>query len=234
GLGCPYAVADSRVEFRPAGSPLPQGSYRALAATANSFARESHVDELAAVCGVDPVAFRIRNLDDERLAGVLLTAAEGGGWGSSQAGETALGIACAEEKGAYVATCARVRIDGDRPVVERLVTAFDCGAVLDADNLTNQVEGATVMGIGPALFESIRFADGCVVNGTMTEYRVPRFGDVPDVEVVLVDRPDEPPAGAGETPLIAVAPAVANGIAAATGTRLRSMPLVPEGRIPSP
>ena len=78
----------------------------------------------------------------------------------------------------------------------------------------------------------MRFADGCVVNGTMTDYRVPRFGDVPDVEVVLVDRPDEPPVGAGETPLIAVAPAIANAIFAATGTRLRSMPLLPDGAVP--
>jgi CO/xanthine dehydrogenase Mo-binding subunit len=116
-------------------------------------------------------------------------------------------------------------------VIERLVTAFDCGAVIDHDNLTNQVEGATVMGIGPALFEAVRFADGCVVNGTMTDYRVPRFDDVPDVEIVLVDRPDEPPVGAGETPLIAVAPAIANAVAAATGTRPRSMPLFPDGTL---
>jgi isoquinoline 1-oxidoreductase len=84
------------------------------------------------------------------------------------------------------------------------------------------------MAIGPALFEAVRFADGCVTNGTMTDYRVPRFADVPEVEVVLLDRPDEPPSGAGETPLIAVAPAIANAIFAATGTRLRSMPLQPD------
>jgi isoquinoline 1-oxidoreductase len=232
GLDCPYTAADVRVRFQPADSPLAQGSYRALAATANSFARESHVDELAAACGVDPVEFRIRNLDDERLAGVLRAAADRCGWGTPLEAGAALGVACAEEKGAYVATCARVRLDGERPVVERLMTAFDCGAVIDHDNLTNQVEGATVMGIGPALFEAVRFADGCVVNGTMTDYRVPRFGDVPDVEVVLVDRPDEPPVGAGETPLIAVAPAIANAIFAATGTRLRSMPLLPDGTVP--
>src|SRR5262249_58644994 len=117
---------------------------------------------------------------------------------------TGLGIACAEEKGARVATVAGVRMDGDRPVVERLVTAFDCGAILDRDNLANQVEGGTVMAIGPALFEAIRFAGGRVTNGTMNDYRVPRFGDVPEVDVVLIDRPDEAPSGAGETPLIAV------------------------------
>jgi isoquinoline 1-oxidoreductase len=87
------------------------------------------------------------------------------------------------------------------------------------------------MALGPALFESIRFADGRITNGTMTDYRVPRFGDVPEVEVVLLDRPEEEPSGAGEAPLIAVAPAIANAIFAATGTRLRSMPLLPDGRV---
>ncbi len=233
GLDSPYRCADERIEFQPAESPLAQGSYRALAATANAFARESHVDELAAACGIDPVEFRLGNLADERLADVLRAAAERAGWGSSRTvGGTALGAACAEEKEARVASVARVRMDGDRPVVERLVTAFDCGAIVDRDNLANQVEGATVMALGPALFEAVRFADGCVTNGTMTDYRVPRFSDVPEVEVVLLDRPDVEPAGAGETPLIAVAPAIANAIFAAAETRLRSLPLVPEGRIP--
>ena len=99
---------------------------------------------------------------------------------------------------------------------------------MDPDNLRNQIEGATVMGLGAALFEAIRFDDGCVANGSMTDYRVPRIGDVPPIDVVLLDRPDELPAGAGETSIIAVAPAVANAIAAATGERIRTMPLVPD------
>jgi nicotinate dehydrogenase subunit B len=226
GLDCPYDVRALRVEFQPAESPLAQGSYRALAATGNAFARESHIDELAAACGVDPVELRVRNLGDERLVDVLRAAADRAGWGDAG---VALGIACAVEKDARVATCARVRTDGERAVVEGLVTAFDCGAIVDPDNLANQVEGATVMGLGGALFEAVHFADGCILNGTMTDYRVPRFGDVPAVDVVLVDRPDIEPAGAGETPMIAVAPAIANAIFAATGTRLRSMPLLPEG-----
>jgi len=233
GIGNPYRCADERIEFRPADSPLAQGSYRALAATANAFARESQIDELANACGVDPIEFRVRNLDDERLADVLRAAADRVGWNATRDGQgSALGVACAEEKGARVATVALVRMDGDRPVVERLVTAFDCGAIIDRDNLANQVEGATVMGLGPALFEAIRFADGRITNGTMTDYRVPRFADVPEVDVVLVDRPDNEPTGAGETPLIAVAPAIANAIFAATGKRLRSMPLLPDDRLP--
>jgi isoquinoline 1-oxidoreductase len=116
--------------------------------------------------------------------------------------------------------------------VLRLVTAFDCGAVIDPANLANQVEGATVMGLGGALFEQVDFADGAIRNASLSQYRVPRLPDVPPVvEAILVDRPDQPSVGGGETPLIAVAPALANAIRAATGTRLRSLPLAPRGKV---
>jgi nicotinate dehydrogenase subunit B len=111
------------------------------------------------------------------------------------------------------------------------VTAFDCGAIVDPDNLVNQIEGATVMGLGGALTEAIRFAEGQIVDPRLSEYPVPRFTDVPPIEVVLLDRPDIAPAGAGETPILAVAPALANAIFAAAGIRLRSMPLAPEGTV---
>ena len=101
------------------------------------------------------------------------------------------------------------------------------------DGLINQVEGAVVMGLGPALFEQIDFAGGRILNASMSDYRVPRLADVPaDVRVVLLDQPDQPSAGGGEAPIIAVAPAIANAIFQACGIRLRSMPLVPSGRVP--
>jgi nicotinate dehydrogenase subunit B len=220
GIGCPYAIPNQRAAFQAADSPLRHGSYRALAATANHFARESHLDELAHRLGVDPVDLRLSHLDDQRLADVLRGAAERAGWGERRG----LGIACGVEKGAYVATCAEVGKDGR---VTRIVTAFDCGAIVDADNLENQIQGATVMGLGGALFEQIRFAEGRLVTRSLSEYRVPRFSDVPAIDVVLVDRRDEPPAGAGETPIVCVAPAVANALFAATGERRRSLPLLP-------
>jgi isoquinoline 1-oxidoreductase len=222
-IACPYRVEDRRIVFQAADSPLEQGSYRGLAATANNFARETHLDEIAVACALDPVELRCRNLDDSRIVAVLEAAAEKAGWGT---GSDALGIACGVEKDARVATCAQVRMDGDGPVIERIVTAFDCGAVVDPDNLRNQIEGATVMGLGGALFEAIRFADGCILNGSMSSYRVPRFEDVPPIDIVVVDRPDIPSAGAGETPIIAVAPAIANALFAAMGERLRSLPLL--------
>jgi len=231
GIGCPYTIPNRRLAFQPAASPFRQGSYRALAATANHFGRESHLDELAARLGLDPVEIRLRHLDDERLASVLRTAAELAGWErrTAEAG-TGLGIACGVEKGSRVATCAAVRVDPDRLLhVTRIVTAFDCGAVIDADNLVNQIEGATVMGLGGALFERIRFDRNGVATRSLADYRVPRFADVPEIEVHLLDREDIPSAGAGETPIVCVAPAIANAIFAATGIRLRSLPLAPDG-----
>lgn len=248
GIAIPYRVPSQRIVYQPAQSPLPQGSYRALAATANNFARESHMDEMARLVGADPLAFRLGHLDDERLATVLRRAADRIGWdrrdqrsgrpgpdigpGAGPSGGHGLGLACGCEKDSRVATAAEVRVGDDGTLhVLRLVTAFDCGAVIDPANLANQVEGATVMGLGGALFEQVDFADGVIRNASLSQYRVPRLPDVPPVEAILVDRPDQPSVGGGETPLIAVAPALANAIRAATGTRLRSLPLAPQGKI---
>jgi isoquinoline 1-oxidoreductase len=111
----------------------------------------------------------------------------------------------------------------------RLVTAFECGAILNPNHLKNQIEGAAVMGLGGALFEAIEFADGKVLNPRFSTYRVPRFGDIPVLETVLLDRKDLPSAGAGETPIVAVAPAIGNALFQATGIRIRSLPMVPRG-----
>jgi isoquinoline 1-oxidoreductase len=230
GIGCPYAIPNQKVAFQPADSPLRQGSYRALASTANHFARESHIDELAHRLGVDPVELRLSHVEDERLRDVLRAAAELAGWNE----RPVLGIACGVEKDAYVATCAEVRVERDGKVrVTRLVTAFDCGAIVDSDNLVNQIEGATIMGLGGALFEQVNLAQGRLVTRSLSQYRVPRFSDVPSIDVGLLDRSDVPSAGAGETPIVCVAPAVANAVFAATGVRLRSLPLLPDG-VPRP
>ena len=113
--------------------------------------------------------------------------------------------------------------------VERVVAAFECGAIVNPDQLKNQVEGAITMGLGGALFEAIDFENGKVRNARFSAYRVPRFSDAPPIEVVLVNRKDLPSAGAGETPIVGIAPAVSNAIFDATKIRLRSLPMVPEG-----
>ena len=230
-IGTPYDIPNQHIEFHPAKSPLRQGSYRSLAAAANHFARESHMDELAVLAKMDRLQFRQKNLKDARLQAVFEAAADKFGWGRAKASsEQGFGIAGGVEKGGYVATCAEVAVDRARGQVRvvRLVTAFECGAVVNPDHLRNQIEGAHIMGIGGALFEGIEFENGRILNGRFSRYRVPRFGDIPLIEVVLLDRKDLPSAGAGETPIVGIAPAIGNAIFDATGMRLRSLPMARE------
>jgi isoquinoline 1-oxidoreductase len=220
-----YDIPNQRNAFHPSKSPLRQGSYRGLAATANHFAREVHIEELAHAVKMDPLEFRLKNLKDERLRAVLQAAADRFGWGPGKSQSQGIGIACGFEKNGYIATCAQVTVEDKRIRILRVVEAFDCGAVVNPDHLKNQIQGAIAMALGGALFEQMRFGDGQISNARFSQYRVPRFSDMPEIEVVLVDRPDLPSAGAGETPIVGLAPAVANAVFHLNGTRLRSLPL---------
>ena len=130
-----------------------------------------------------------------------------------------------------MATCAEVAVDraSGKVNVIRVAQAFECGAVLKPDHLKNQNEGAIVMGLGGALFEAIRFNAGKILNPRFSRYRVPRFSDAPEIEIVLLDRKDLPSSGAGETPIVGIAPAVGNAICDAIGVRFRSLPMAPKG-----
>jgi CO/xanthine dehydrogenase Mo-binding subunit len=230
-IGTPYKVANQLIQFHPSNSPLRQGSYRGLASTANHFARESHMDALAHAASMDPLEFRLKNLTDPRLRAVLQAAADKFGWKSAKSTSSlGNGIACGFDKGGYVATCAEVQIDPatKKVRIRRVVQAWECGAIVNPDGLKNQLSGAIVQGIGGALFEKILFANGRILNPHFSQYRVPRFSDTPKIEIVLLDRKDLPSAGAGETGLVGLAPAVGNAIFAATGKRPRSMPMAPE------
>lgn len=231
GIRMPYAVPNVRTESLSSHAPLRQGAYRALASTGNNFARESVMDDLAHAVGVGPLEFRLKNLPDARLRAVLEAAAKQFGWGKEKSGGgRGFGLACGTEKGSFVATCAEVAVDDKgRARVMRAATAFECGAVLNPDHLKNQVEGCVVMGLGGALFEAVEFAGGKILNPNFGDYRLPRFRDAPVLETVLLDRKDLASAGAGETPIIGIAPAVGNAIFAATGVRLRSMPMLADG-----
>jgi nicotinate dehydrogenase subunit B len=226
-----YDVPGQLAVFHSVPAPLRDGSYRALASTANHFARESHMDELAHAVQLDPLEFRLKNLKDARMRAVLEAATGAFGWGRKSATDHGIGVAAGSEKGSYVATCAEVAVDrsSGRVQVVRAVSAFECGAVVNPDHLKNQVEGAMVQGLGGALFEAIEFEDGRILNARFSKYRVPRFRDTPTIEVVLLDRKDLPSAGAGETPIVAIAPAIGNAIFDAVGARLRSLPMVPRG-----
>lgn len=224
----PYRVADKRTQYVQSEPPLRQSSYRALAATANTFARECAMDELAAMANADPLEFRLAHLDEPRLKAVLEAAAKRFDWAGQSAKKepnVGVGIACGTEKGSYIASCALVKVEDDTVTVAHLAAAFECGAIMNPGNLVSQVQGASTMALGPVLREEIRFDNGVVRNASFGEYRVPRFEDVPHIDVELINRPDIPSAGAGETPIISTAPAIANAVYRATGQRVREMPM---------
>jgi isoquinoline 1-oxidoreductase len=187
------------------------------------------MDELAEAVGMDPLAFRLKNLEDDRIRAVLETAAKRFGWANRKKKPGhGFGLACGTEKGGYVGCCVEISMNGSSSLrVERVTEAWDSGAVVNPDQLKNQVEGAIMMGMGGALFEQIEFANGRILNDRLSKYRVPRFHDAPAIEAILIDRKNVPSAGAGEIPIVGIAPALANAIHDATGKRVRSMPLLP-------
>jgi isoquinoline 1-oxidoreductase len=227
-LQTPYDVPSKKEQVHQTKTPLRQGSYRGLAGTANHFVRESYMDELAHAAKIDPLEFRLKNARNERLRAVIQAAADKFGWKNRKKSPGhGFGISGGFEKGSYVANCAEVSVTGGTVKVVRVVEAFECGAVVNPEHLKNQVEGAVAMGIGGALFEQIDFADNRILTNKLSHYRVPRFADMPVIESVLLDRKDLPSAGAGETPIMGIAPAIGNAIFDATGQRIRSLPMAP-------
>jgi isoquinoline 1-oxidoreductase len=227
-LAAPYQIPNRYAAYHASESPLRQGSYRSLAAVGNTFARESHIDEIAAALNLDPLDMRLRNIENERLKAVLTRAAERFSWGKHRSGNgTGYGLACNIEKGGHLALFTEIEVDGSTVRLKRMVAAFDAGAIINPDILSNQVEGAIIQGIGGALFEQLEFDKTRILNGRLSAYRVPRFTDVPEIEVILVDRRDIPSAGAGESPITTTAPSIGSALFAATGKRIRELPMLP-------
>lgn len=231
GLKSPYRAGKRQEKHVESTSPpLRHGSYRGLAATANHFARETFIDELAEAAGVDPLAYRLTHLDEPRIVNVLKAVTDGFGWAKAYANQrpnVGVGLACGTEKASFTAACVEIEID---PVtkairVTRVRQAYECGKIQNPDGLLAQVQGGIVQGLGPALWESIQLDNGRVTNGDFGQYRVPRFSDMPLIEIDLLDRPDLASVGAGETPIIAIAPAIANAVHHATGRRVYEMPV---------
>jgi isoquinoline 1-oxidoreductase len=229
GLESPYQIAKNQSRYVTSKPPLRHGSYRGLAATANHFARESFMDELAAAAGTDPLDFRLAHLENPRLRAVLESAAEKFNWKQrvkTKSPNVGLGLACGTEKGSYVAACVEIELAKENQIRVRHVTqVFECGAIINPDNLMKQVHGAIIMGIGPALREEVRFENGEIQTASFRSYPVPRYEDVPQLDIHLLNRPDLASAGAGETPIICIAPAIANAVFQSTGKRIRAMPI---------
>lgn len=228
GLPPQYDIPHHSFGFSRSTADVRQGSYRSLAAVANNFALESHMDEWAAALQIDPVQFRLRHITDVRLREVIETTAVRFGWSAPTRGNgRGVGMSCNLEKDARLALFVEVEVKGPAVRVVRMVATGDFGAALNPDALQNQMTGAIIQGVGGALWEHVDYDTTAQTTRRLSRYRVPRFSDVPTIDVQVLDRRDVEPAGAGESPITLTAPAIASAIFAATGVRRRSLPLLP-------
>ena len=215
-------------------APLRTSALRSLGGYANVFALESFVDELAAVAGVDPVEFRLRHMKDPRARAVIEAAAQRAGWQPSTKGDgtRGRGFAFAKYKNlaCHCAIAADVEVDrtSGQVRVTRAVAAVDAGQIVNPDGVINQIEGGIIQSASWTLKEAVRFDRTRVTTRSWADYPIVRFTEVPDVEVVLLDRPSEPCLGVGEGSQGPTAAAIANAITNATGKRLRTLPFTPE------
>jgi isoquinoline 1-oxidoreductase len=206
------------------------GPWRAPSVNTNTFARESHMDTLAAKAGVDPLEFRLRHLSDARMRRVLEAAAKQFGWKAAKAPSgRGVGVACGIYSDACAATMAEVSVDRKtgHVQVKRIVSAVDVGFVVNPDGLRQQMEGCLAMGLGYTLTEEVRFKDGEVLDHNFDSYQIPRFSWMPKMETILIDNPGMAAVGGGEPPIITVGAVVANAIYDAVGVRLRQLPMTP-------
>jgi nicotinate dehydrogenase subunit B len=220
---------------------LRYGNNRSLGAILSAFAAESFMDELAAAAGQDPVAFRLRYLSEPRAAEALRAATERAGWdarpspkrGAAGGGVlTGRGVALTEygvtpQTGTtWVAAVADVEVDPNngRVRVPRIVVAHDCGLIVNPDGVRNQIEGNVLQGLSRALLEEVTWDASGVTSTDWRSYPILTFTDVPDVDVVLIDRPDVRSSGAGEAACIPLGAVISNAIFDATGVRMRRVP----------
>jgi CO/xanthine dehydrogenase Mo-binding subunit len=211
--------------------PVRVSALRALGATANIFAIESFMDELAAAAGADPVEFRLRHMKDLRARAVIEAVAQKAGWKKGEKGDgtRGRGIAFARYKNGaiYVAEIAEVAI-GNEVAVKRVWAAIDAGLVINPDGLANQTEGGIIQAVSWSLKEAVQYDRSRILSSNWTDYPILTFEESPEVEVTIVNRPDQPPLGAGEGTQGPTAAAIANAIYNAMGIRLRDMPFTRE------
>ena len=223
----PYDTPNLHVEYVHAEPPaVPTCFWRSVGPGHNIFVIESFVDELAHAAGQDPVAFRRAHLAKEpRLLACLNLAAEKAGWGGALPARVGRGVACQSVFGSYVAAIAEAEVDNSGEIAIRRVTAaVDCGTIVNPDSVEAQIQGGLIFGLTAALYNEITIAKGRVQQSNFNNYRMMRINETPAIEVHLV-RNGESPGGLGEPGTSIAAPALANALFAATGVRLRSLPI---------
>ena len=224
-----YALPNMRVEYVQVEPPgIPTAFWRSVGPSHNVFVVESFMDELAAAAKQDPVAYRRALLDKSpRAKAVLDLAAQKAGWGKALPERVGRGVAVQFAFGSYLSLVAEVEVSADGAVrVRRVVSAMDCGIVVNPDTVRAQIQSAVMFGVTAALYGQITLRDGRVEQTNFDTYRILRMNEAPVVEVHIVPS-SESPGGIGETGTSAIMPAVANAIFAATGKRLRKLPVDP-------
>ena len=223
----PYRIPALAIDHHPTDIGVPTGHLRGGAHGYTAFFNECFIDELAHAAGTEALSYRIGMLGgDARLARCLSTAAALGGWDGGVAG-SGQGIACHSFRGSHIAVLAEAHVDERQRVrVDRLVAAVDCGRTIHPDIVRQQIEGGLVFGMATALGAATGFTENLADARGFGDLHLPRLLDTPDITVELI-RSDEAPGGVGELGVPAVAPAIANALQSATGTRLRSLPLLP-------
>lgn len=222
----PYAFPNIRVEHVRKEHGIPIGFWRSVGHSQNAFMRESFIDEMANEAGIDPYTFRRNWLPpSSRDLGVLDLVAEKAGWGKKLAAGHFQGIAVAEAYGSWVAEVAEISIENDRPRIHKVTAAIDCGIAVNPDSVRAQIEGAIVYGLTAALKGEITIKGGCVEQSNFHDYQMLRISEMPEIEVHIVAS-ETAPGGVGEPGTPPIAPAVCNAIFAATGERIRRLPIL--------
>jgi isoquinoline 1-oxidoreductase subunit beta len=226
----PYDIPNLRVEYvRDEPPAVPTGFWRGVGPNNNVFAIESFMDELAKKSNKDPVAFRRDLLGKApRLKAALELAAVKAGWGNPLPARTGRGIALQTAFGSFIATVAEAEVDTNGEVhVRRMISAVDAGIVVNPDTVVAQLQGGLIFGLTAALYGNITIAKGRVQQSNFNDYRMLRINEIPQIEVHLI-KSDEAPGGIGETGATAAPPALGNALFAATGIRLRRLPIDPD------
>lgn len=225
GTDLPYAIPHVREEHVEVASPVPTGAWRSVGASNNAFAMECFIDELAHAAACNPVEYRLALLKDApRHRATLELAANRAGWGGDMAPGRGRGVAVYRSFGAVVAQVAEISLAGNEIRVDRVVCAIDCGIAVLPDAVRAQLEGSVAFGLSAALHEEIRIAEGRVQQASLRDYPLLTFAEMPAVEVYILPS-RHAPGGVGEPGVPVIAPAVANAVFAATGRRLRRLPL---------